>query len=60
MIFLDKKAKQRQINYCNLSLTSLFGGTGGLFLPFLLGIVYNRFGLFVTMDVKSKGVKSGR
>ncbi len=34
-----------------ISLTSLFGGTGGLFLPFLLGFVYNRFGLFVAMNL---------
>jgi fucose permease len=34
-----------------VSLISLLGGSGGLFIPFLLGLVYNQFGLFVAMNL---------
>ena len=34
-----------------VSLISLFGGAGGLFVPFLLGLVYNKLGMLVAMNL---------
>jgi fucose permease len=34
-----------------VSLVGLLGGSGGLFIPFLLGLVYNRFGLLIAMNL---------
>ena len=34
-----------------ISFIFLFGVSGGLFVPFLLGIVYNKFGLLVAMNL---------
>ena len=34
-----------------ISLIILFGGSGGLIVPFMLGIVYNKFGLFIAMNL---------